>query len=259
MLSSTGGFNAKQMMFAGLKAYELAEGGVATRDIAFCSRYTAAECREAGCTAREMMANAKWTIPLLIAAGYSAREFAQAGLQVGALRAVGFKDEDIAQAGDMHMLPPPTATASPRSSRPSSARPSSARRKKVAPPASAAVGDADADADAAAATGAAPAAAGLYMDPAMPPAVPAALPTRPFSAAATRDSSRTGRGGARAGHAAVPSRTTAALPPRPSTAESRLRAKGPREEPHGQGPQASPGRLELALTGHGASLRPPQR
>ena len=97
------GFNAQQMMFAGLSAVQLAEGGVPSRDIAFCQRYTAAACREAGSTAREMMAAAR-PLDKLFAAGYSARDFAEAGLTGGALKSIGFSDDDVATASDMFMI-----------------------------------------------------------------------------------------------------------------------------------------------------------
>lgn len=234
------GFNAQQMMFSGLTAMELAEGGVPSRDIAFCRRYTVAECREAGCTAREMMAAAR-TIPQLIAAGYSARDFAQAGLTGGALKSIGFSDEDIAMAGELFMMPPPTASSS---CRPSSSRPRTASRTANAP-------------------------VGATAPPAAAPAVPpdSAPPSatsrrrgsgRPASAAPPRVPRACGsaNAAARAGAAAVPSATKAAAPPRPHTAEPRTATADVALDE----PIAPTSRLELALSTEGSSsLRPPAR
>ena len=48
------GFSGSQMSFAGCSASELAEAGVPTREIAHCRSFTALECRDAGCSAKDM-------------------------------------------------------------------------------------------------------------------------------------------------------------------------------------------------------------
>ena len=45
------------------------------------------------------MGNAKWTIPKLIAAGYSATDFKDAGLSAAAIRSLGFGEDDLQRAG----------------------------------------------------------------------------------------------------------------------------------------------------------------
>ena len=131
------GFSALEMAVAGLPAYELRTAGVTTREIAGCRRYTAAQCREAGCTVFDCL-GAHFNMNVLKEAGYSAAEFKKAGFTVPALKKLGFTEGQLLEAGldaggVAHMLPPPPPQFGPgadaETERPASARPRGGRAR----------------------------------------------------------------------------------------------------------------------------------
>ena len=139
------GFSAFELARAGLTALEQRSAGVPTREIAYCRRYTASQCREAGCTALDMFA-ARFSVSKLLEAGFTPADFVRAGLTTAAIRALGFSEAQMAEAGaadaPAFMAPPPSAggpAQQPRQTgRPSSAMPATRRPRSAARPRSSA-------------------------------------------------------------------------------------------------------------------------
>ena len=94
------GFNASQMAQAGLSAIEIRDAGVSTAEIANCRRFSAAECREAGCECRDMMGG-RFSMAVLLQAGFGPGDFKRAGLTAAAIRSLGFSEAAILEGGGL--------------------------------------------------------------------------------------------------------------------------------------------------------------
>ena len=114
------GFSATEMSRAGLRAWELIEAGVTTREVAGCGWYKPAELHQAGCSALDLLGSGRYSVTSIARAGFGPRDFVAAGVHPSAMSSLGFSQEQCLQVGvtadgaGAHMLPPPSSTRSSR-------------------------------------------------------------------------------------------------------------------------------------------------